>query len=234
MSNSSSDISPRSPAPSQQNNSSYFASGCASASRQEPRSFDPEGMLRQVHQDRNADDSGSGSGSASANVRKDTATNFIANDDGSRRRASTISFAEDLPTRRSSVGDDVTSGSLGRQTSNPAVSFQRRRQSSLPQVNAKPTNGSRIRASSPPHDRYVTPFSSFLIFAMLASPRWSVKSSPPRCCDHWRASLLLCKVSKFPQCLDFICVSATTALQVHMYRPMRRKFGTLCRCVSEG
>lgn len=168
--NSGSDISPKSPAPSQPPGSDYFSTGCASASRQEPRNFDQEGLLRQVNygkksdasaktDDNNASSSRNNSTSANGGANAGANANTNEGDDGSRRRASTISFADDLPTRRGSGADAFgsTDGTaLGKKLStSPPVSFRGFRNSLSHNNGQTQTGGSQRRNSSPPHDRYV-------------------------------------------------------------------------------
>lgn len=75
----------------------------------------------------------------------------------SGRRESTISFQDDLPTRRSSNGTDAgNSISLGRKLSTSSVSSRRPRYSASLTGFELQEHASRIRASSPPPQRFVT------------------------------------------------------------------------------
>lgn len=89
--------------------------------------------------------------------------------DGSRagRRESTISFQDELPTRRSSNGTDGgNSISLGRKLSVSSVSSRRPRYSASLHGLELQEHAARIRASSPPPERFVT-LSPCLLFLLL-------------------------------------------------------------------
>jgi hypothetical protein len=79
--------------------------------------------------------------------------------DGSSERKSSISFVADLPKPNSgtTTDEDEAEGrrrsSLGRKSSTSSVTFRAPRNPSLPQGSQKQTDATRIRASSPPHDR---------------------------------------------------------------------------------
>ncbi|KAK7402603.1 hypothetical protein QQX98_011644 [Neonectria punicea] len=83
----------------------------------------------------------------------------VSDGDESSARKSSVSFPPDLPVARSSslesAEDDAANVNvhLGRKASISSVTFRKPRNPSLPQGNSKQTDGSRIRASSPPHQR---------------------------------------------------------------------------------
>ncbi|KAH7140668.1 hypothetical protein EDB81DRAFT_61507 [Dactylonectria macrodidyma] len=77
--------------------------------------------------------------------------------DESSAHKSSISFAADPPTAHSSsldsTEDDASTKVNEGRPRQVSISFQRPRNPSLPQGNPQHTTGSRIRASSPPHQR---------------------------------------------------------------------------------
>ncbi|KAK7421846.1 hypothetical protein QQZ08_009791 [Neonectria magnoliae] len=83
----------------------------------------------------------------------------VSDGDESSAHKSSVSFAPDLPVARSSslesAEDDAANVNvhLDRKASISSVTFRKPRNPSLPQGNSKQTDGSRIRASSPPHQR---------------------------------------------------------------------------------
>lgn len=83
----------------------------------------------------------------------------VSDGDESSACKSSISFAPDLLVARSSSLESAENDAvnvnvhLDRKASVSSVTFRKPRNPSLPQGNSKQTDGSRIRASSPPHQR---------------------------------------------------------------------------------
>lgn len=96
---------------------------------------------------------------------------YQLNGSGHGRRESTISFPEELPTRRSSNGTDPGNiVSLGRKLSTSSVSSRRPRYSASLHGLELQEHAARIRASSPPPERFVHPLS--LLAPRRARPPW--------------------------------------------------------------
>ncbi|KAJ4151173.1 hypothetical protein LMH87_011888 [Akanthomyces muscarius] len=82
-------------------------------------------------------------------------TPYQRNESSAGRRESTISFPDELPTRRSSNGTDPgTAISLGRKPSTSSVSSRRPRYSASLHGVELQEHAARIRASSPPPERF--------------------------------------------------------------------------------
>lgn len=85
-------------------------------------------------------------------------TPYQLNESSAGRRESTISFPDELPTRRSSNGTDPGSAiSLGRKPSTSSVSSRRPPYSASLHGLELQEHAARIRASSPPPERFVDP-----------------------------------------------------------------------------
>ncbi|KAJ3478260.1 hypothetical protein NLG97_g8629 [Lecanicillium saksenae] len=91
-----------------------------------------------------------------ASIQEQEAPSYQLNGSSTGRRESTISFQDELPTRRSSNGTDGgNSISLGRKLSTSSVSSRRPRYSASLNGFELQEHAARIRASSPPPERFV-------------------------------------------------------------------------------
>lgn len=92
-----------------------------------------------------------------ASIQEQEPPSYELNGSGAGRRESTISFQDELPTRRSSSGTDAGNGSvsLGRKLSTSSVSSRRRRYSASLHGLELQEHAMRIRAASPPPQRFV-------------------------------------------------------------------------------
>lgn len=98
-----------------------------------------------------------------ASIQEQEAPSYELNGSDAHRRESTISFQDELPTRRSSTGTDSASGvALGRKLSASSISSRRPRYSASLHGQELQEHALRIRASSPPPQRFV--FQFFLFF----------------------------------------------------------------------
>ncbi|KAM4062159.1 universal stress protein family protein [Hirsutella rhossiliensis] len=71
------------------------------------------------------------------------------------RRKSSVSFPTDLPkSDPPAAADDGSEGAAGRKSSASSITFRPPKDPSLPQGHQRQTGGSRIRASSPPYQRF--------------------------------------------------------------------------------
>ncbi|KAJ2975541.1 hypothetical protein NQ176_g5462 [Zarea fungicola] len=150
-----------------------------------------------------------------ASIQEQEPPSYELNGSDAHRRESTISFQDELPTRRSSTGTDSASDvTLGRKLSTSSISSRRPRYSASLHGQELQEHALRIRASSPPPQRFVVQFFLFLFFGLAS-----------------RLGMRITSLSR-PHTVTFVCLGFIL-LRSHscfsFFSNHVRKFGTLDR-----